>query len=301
MGICLWRAFVLYFICLLSEVAMTEDNKRSGGVNAEADEVKVGGDVVGRDKTSNSSVQQTTTIDARSKESTGMNVMGVIGVVGLMLVAVLVLALIFGPRAQNSGQTLNPQLAETHPASPALVVSTPPVMVTPTIERKVFSIEEIPVKVFAYGGVNESQGQGSGTLTLVRNGITGTEYSLEYFLPDEGDGYAGLAFRFLDPQDWTPYEFVEVTVSFEDPEASCDFGIRDIADKIGYVRLGGGNPTSGIDLTISGNQQTAKIPLATSFEAVNRKVVHELIFNADSYFIRGRHILKIISIKLLKA
>jgi hypothetical protein len=285
----------------LSEGIMTEVNKRSDGVNAEADEIEVGGDVVGRDKTSNSSVQQTTTIDASSKESTGMNVMGVIGVVGLILIGVLVLALIFGPRAQDSGQTLNPQLAETHPASAALAVSTLPFVVTPTIERKVFSVEEVPFKVFAYGGVNEPQGQGSGTLTLIRNGITGTEYSLEYFLPDEGDGYAGLAFRFLDPQDWTPYESVEVTVSFEDPEASCDFGIRDIADKIGYVRLGGGNPASDIDLTISGKQQTAKIPLAASFETVNRKVVHELIFNADSYFIRGRHILKIISIKLLKA
>jgi hypothetical protein len=280
---------------------MPEDNQRSGGVNAEAGEVQVGGDVVGRDKTNDSRIQQTTTIDARSKESTGMSVMGVIGVVGLILIGVLVLALIFGPRAQNSEQTLNPQLAETHPASAALVVSTPTVMIAPTVERKVFSLEEVPFRVFAYGGVNEPQGQGSGTLTLVRNGITNTEYSLDYFLPDEGDGYVGLAFRFLDPQDWTPYEFVEVTVSFEDPEASCDFGIRDIADKVDYVRLGGSNPTSDIDLTISGKQQTAKIPLATSYETVNRKVVRELIFNADSYFVRGHHILKIISVKLLKA
>jgi|WetSurMetagenome_2_1015567.scaffolds.fasta_scaffold42929_3 hypothetical protein len=277
-----------------SEGAVPEDNQRSGGVNAEAGEVKVGGDVVGRDKASN-----ITTIDASSKESTGMNVMGVIVVVGLILIVILALALVFGLRAQDSRQALNPQLAET--ASAALVVSTPPLTVTPTIERNVFSIEEIPFKVFAYGGVNETNGQGSGTLILVRNGITGTEYYLDYFLPDEGDGYAGLAFRFLDPQDWTPYEFVEITVSFEDPEASCDFGIRDIADKIGYVRLGGSNPTSDIDLAISGKQQTAKIPLATSFETVNRKVVHELIFNADSYFVRGHHILKIISIKLLKA
>jgi hypothetical protein len=230
-----------------------------------------------------------------------MSVIGVIGVVGLILIVVLVLALIFGPRTQNSGQTLIPQPAETHRASAALVVSTPTVLITPTLERKVFSIDEVPFRVFAYGGVNEPQGQGSGTLTLVRNGITSTEYSLDYFLPDEGDGYAGLAFRFLDPQDWTPYEFVEVTVSFEDPEASCDFGIRDIADKIGYVRLGSSNPTRDIDLVISGKQQTAKIPLATSFETVNRKVVHELIFNADSYFVRGHHIFKIMSIKLLKA
>jgi hypothetical protein len=97
------------------------------------------------------------------------------------------------------------------------------------------------------------------------------------------DGYAGLAFRFLDSQDWTPYEFVEVTISFEDKEASCDFGVRDITGEVGYVRLGGSDPSSDIALTISGKQQTAKIPLATNFKSVNQKVVYELIFNTDSY------------------
>jgi hypothetical protein len=281
---------------------MPEDNGRSGGVDTGAGEVEVGGDIVGRDKrTSNSSVQQTTTITTESKGPAGLSVIGIIGIVGLILIAVLVLVLVLGPRVQTSGQTPGPQLAETHPASTSLGESVPTAKVTPALERKEFSIEGIPFKVFAYEGINETEGQGSGTLTLVRNGLAGTEYTLDYFLPDEGDGYAGLAFRFLDPQDWTPYEFIEVTLSFEDSEASCDFGIRDIADNIGYVRLGGSNPTNGIDLAISGKQQTAKIPLATSFEAVNRRVVHELIFNADSYFVRGHHMIKIISIKLLKA
>jgi hypothetical protein len=283
---------------------MTENNNRSGGTEVEAEEVSIGGDVVGRDKIEKSSidVKQDVHVHKEVDKSPGMGVMGVIGMVGLILIVVLVLVLIFGPRAQNSGQTPDPQLAETHPVSATLVVSTPPVMVAPTGERNVVSIEEIPFEVFAYGGDNDPTiGKGSGTLLVVRNGITGTEYYLDYFLPDEGDGYAGLAFRFLDSQDWTPYEFVEVTISFEDKEASCDFGIRDYADEVGYVRLGGSDPSSDIALTINGKQQTAKIPLATNFKTVNRKIVHELIFNADSYFVRGHHVLKIISVKLLKA
>jgi hypothetical protein len=283
---------------------MTENNNRSGGTEVEAKEANIGGDAVGRDniKKSGIDVKQDVHVHKEVDKSSGMGVMGVIGVVGLILIGVLVLALMFGPRVLNFGQAPSPQTAEANPTSAALLISTPPVIVTPTGESKVVSIEEIPFKVFAYGGVNEPNGgQGSGTLTLVRNGITSTEYYLDYYLPDEGDGYAGLAFRFLDSQDWTPYEFVEVTISFEDKEASCDFGVRDITGEVGYVRLGGSDPSSDIALTISGKQQTAKIPLATNFKSVNQKVVYELIFNTDSYFTRGRHMFKISSIKLLKS
>jgi hypothetical protein len=81
---------------------MPEDNGRSGGVDTGAGNVEVGGDVVGRDNT-----KVYVKVDPGSKEPTSPSVMGVIGVIGLIIVA-LALVLIFGPRAQNSGQTPSP-------------------------------------------------------------------------------------------------------------------------------------------------------------------------------------------------
>lgn len=193
------------------------------------------------------------------------------------------------------------QTAEAKSTPVAVLTVTQSVKVTPTVENKILSIEGVPFKVFAYSGDNDPNvGKGSGSLTVVRSGISSTEYYLDYFLPNEGDAYAGLALRFLDSQDWTAYEFVEVTISFEDEQASCDFGVRDIAGKIDYVRFGGSSPSSDIALTISGKQQIAKIPLAINFKSVNRKVVYELIFNTDSYFTRGHHTFKVSAVKLLK-
>jgi len=62
------------------------------------------------------------------------------------------------------------------------------------------SIESIASSVFAFGGENDPDvRKGSAQLTVVIDQDNHRNYKLDYTIPEEGEGYADLAFQFTEP------------------------------------------------------------------------------------------------------
>jgi hypothetical protein len=268
---------------------MPEDNERSGGVDTGSGEVEVGGDIVGRDKFE---------ID---KEPTGPNIIGVIGIVGLILVsAIIVLALVLVLRDQNFGSTSGQQLAETRSAAAILRESTPIISAVPTIERKEFHIESMPLRAFAYSGESDpAVGKGRGWLSIVYDKASVPGYRLDYTLPDDGYGYAGLAFKFSESQNLSGYKFVEVTLKLEDKHIRCELALKDLSAKADYVPIGAGvSLVKGATVAADGDQLVFKISLETGFN-IAREAVAEMGVSCDTEFSRGNHSFTISEVKFL--
>ena len=229
-------------------------------------------------------------------------------VLGLLLGAGGILALVY--YYQQPDIVVRPMIS-TAAAATSLARSsetpsptaTPADMGAPTEIPDVFPLEQAPFTAFAYGGtLNTTDYKGIGILTVNRNGRSGTSYELEYRLPppDEGPGYAGLSLTFEKPQDWTAYKFIEVTITLGDDQARCDIGIKDLATKANYVRLGDrewyGSDTS---VTITGDTHQVTLPFKTRFEDVDLKFVKEIVFNIGSDFSDGDHSFTVDSLSLV--
>jgi hypothetical protein len=166
----------------------------------------------------------------------------------------------------------------------------------------ILSIWSIPSFVVAYGGDTNpaDTSGGTGHLTVIHNENIGTGYLVDYYLPDAGEGYAGLAFKFVEPQDLSSYEFVEITVSFGDEQARCDFFMKDISDQTDLVLLSNTIPSNtDIILNVIDTGQIVRIPFTSNFAAVNRKFIKEIGCNANTDFLRGKHTFTISGIKFL--
>jgi hypothetical protein len=163
-------------------------------------------------------------------------------------------------------------------------------------------VESIPLWAVPYGGASDpSGGQGSSSLSLIVENSAQMGYRLDYSLPDTGEGHAGLALKFLTPQDLSNYEAIEVTISYGDEQSRCEIFFKDIADQVKGVRLGDTiPPNTDISVSIEGQKQTIHIPLRTNFGLVNLDVVQEIGFHAHTSFSRGRHTFTVSEIVLLK-
>lgn len=163
-------------------------------------------------------------------------------------------------------------------------------------------IESIPLNSVPYGGASDlSGGQGLSSLSLIVDNPSQIGYRLDYSLPDTGDGYAGLAFTFLTPQDLSDYEAIEVTIRYGDEQARGEIFFKDITNQVNGVRLGDTIPPStDVSVTTEGQKQTIHIPLKTNFGAVNLDVVKEIGFHAHTDFSRGQHAFTVSEIVFLK-
>jgi hypothetical protein len=176
------------------------------------------------------------------------------------------------------------------------VVTAIPLTPTP-INEDIVSISSMSFIAFAYG----DNDKGYGNLSIINNENSETSYMADYSLPDQGDGYAGIAFRFSAPQNLSIYKYVEVTIIFDDEQASCDFAFRDFNDKIDNVRLGAtASPRDDITVDVKGKEQTIKIPLATGFSTIKLNGIKEIGFNTGTHFTRGNHSFTVNGIKFLK-
>lgn len=169
-------------------------------------------------------------------------------------------------------------------------------------------IESLPLTTVAYGGEAEpdGKGKGSGRLSISRYDIYQARYILDYWLPNEGNGYAGLAFLFsavqgsTKYQDLSKYEHIEMTIDFGGEQIRCYLEIKDASGKSGRIRLGDNvyQPKDTV-VTINGNERKITVPLKTNFSSIDWKIVNEIGFVIDTDFSRGEHRLIINSIKLL--
>ena len=167
------------------------------------------------------------------------------------------------------------------------------------------SIESMPMKViYYYSGVGDPKnGNTGGGLSVVYNENSHADYRLNYALPDEGEGYVGLAFLFSKTQDLADYKFVEVKINFEDENTYCLLFIKDNTKTLeDSVPLKLGIPLQpDIGVSISGREQTLKIPLNTNFQHVNPKNVTEVDVDCDANITRGNRTFTVTGIKFLKS
>jgi len=163
------------------------------------------------------------------------------------------------------GAFLNP-LAEK-------LVNTP----APTQDPASLAIEQIPQQIFAYAGNNNPDGGWSSFWLYYENeGVP--VYKFEYSLPDDDNGYAGLAFKFLEGANLSAYRAVECTIIFSQQSDVVDLYFKDIAGGFNTVRVANNGANE-----ISLRYEFANFP-SVNFNAVNE---FGLVVNTD--FTTGSH------------
>lgn len=174
------------------------------------------------------------------------------------------------------GAFLNP-LAEK-------LINTP----VPTPDSTSLALEQIPQQIFPYAGNNNPDGGWSAFWLYYEDGGKPV-YKLEYALPDDKDGYAGLAFEFSEGQNLSEYKAVECTVLFNQQNDVIDLYFNDIAGNFNTVRLA--NNTT--------NEMTVRFEF-TNFPAVNFNALSEFGIVVSTDFTSGSHHVRIKDVRFVK-
>ena len=117
------------------------------------------------------------------------------------------------------------------------------------------------------------------------------EYEFEYNLPQDREGFVGFVFQVDPPEDLTWYEYVLVTLVFNDLEAACELFLRDQQGDIQYIRLDKPDSnarTLSSDTTFGRNERIVAIPLL-NFTRVDIDTITEVGFHVHTNFTSGNH------------
>ncbi len=158
----------------------------------------------------------------------------------------------------------------------------------PTPNPKSLAIEQIPQQVFAYAGNNNPDGGGS-TFWLIYDDTNIPSYRLDYSLPADKNGYAGLAFQFTESQNLSIYKAIELTLIFGRANDEIDFYIKDIGKaegKIHIVATGVGEMTMRYEFS--------------NFTTVNFNAVKEVGLFSETKFSTGNHQVRIKGVRFAK-
>lgn len=150
------------------------------------------------------------------------------------------------------------------------------------------AVEQIPQQVFAFAGINNPDG-GWSAFWLFYEDEGVPVYKLEYWLPDDMNGYAGLAFEFNEGANLSAYEAVECMLIFRDPGDVVDLYFKDIAGHFNTVRVA--------------NNNTGEIAVRYEFgnyPDVNFNAVNEFGVVVSTDFITGAHHVRIRDIRFVK-
>lgn len=159
---------------------------------------------------------------------------------------------------------------------------------TPPPNQTSIALEQFSQQVFAYAGNNNPDGGWSSFwLYYEDEGIP--IYKLEYFLPDDRNGYAGLAFEFLKAVDLSAYRAVECTILFNQPEDVIDLYFKDIAGNLNTVRVANNNT----------NEISVRFEFA-NFPAVNFNALDEFGMVVSTDFTTGSHHVRIKNVQFVK-
>lgn len=160
------------------------------------------------------------------------------------------------------------------------------------------SIEEMPVRVFAYQGRDKEDKLGAAWVADIKeNGMLFREFV--YSLPEESYGYVGLVYKFTEPQNLTEYNYIEISANFG-PGAVCNLWLVDVDGNKKEILIGDGiTPMDNFSVQMSDGIQVITIPLESTFSPVNLRIVSELDFAVDTFLSRGRNNFVIHSIEFL--
>lgn len=98
------------------------------------------------------------------------------------------------------------------------------------------TLEQIPQDVFAYAGNNDPAG-GAATFVLIVDDQNLPNYKLDYSLPGDMQGYAGLAFNFHAGMDLSEYHAIDYTIVFDQPVNEIDLYFKDISNNFNTIRV----------------------------------------------------------------
>lgn len=107
---------------------------------------------------------------------------------------------------------------------------------TPTLTPTSLAIEQIPQDIFAYAG-NDNPDGGAGTFVLIDDDENILNYKLDYSLPDDKYGYAGLAFNFHGSMNLSEYSAIECVIIFSQPLDEIDLYLKDIGNNFNTIRV----------------------------------------------------------------
>ena len=206
-----------------------------------------------------------------------IGVMGVIigGVLGYLGTQASAQAQIETAKINIYGPIYATQTAEAKIASPVLM--------TPGADS--LSIEQIEQRVFAYDGSAEDLG-GWANYDTFFDGVDGKpHYELNYDIPGDETGYAGLAFQFERGVNVSMYKAIALTLEFEGVNNPIDLYVKDISGNGKSVRIVS-NSTDGMPLRYE----------FSNFGDVDFNALKEIGINVDNSFTSGSHSVTIYSI-----
>jgi len=173
-------------------------------------------------------------------------------------------------------------------------------IVTPTPNIDAVSVETIPGELFSYNGEKDPEvGNGLGRLVIAYRPNRPLLYRFDYTIPEEGNAYAGFVFLFTDTFNFEDYDYIELTITYDDNSAKAQIGVKDITGSVQFIRLTDGF-VGGSEITTTGNEKTQviQIPVDINFNEVNKKLIKEISFSVNAAFTRGIHTFRIENIQL---
>ncbi len=160
----------------------------------------------------------------------------------------------------------------------------------------VFYVDEQSNVFFSFDSLNSR-----GRLFVKRDENLGRDYTFEYTLPDQEEGYAGFVFQFHPPLNITKFGYLEVTLGLDDPEANCDVYLKQ-GETANYIRICDKSFINGneIESYMETYKLTVKIPLRKNFKDVDHSRIEEVGFGMNTSFTRGTHRFTLYDVKLLQ-
>lgn len=146
-----------------------------------------------------------------------------------------------------------------------------------TAKQTALAVEQIPLDVFAYAGNNNPDG-GNAVFVLINDQEKVPTYKLDYSLPTDRHGYAGLAFTFHEGINLTDYKAIECVLTFSQLNDSIDLYFKDISNNFNTIRVVD-NGTSEMTLRYEFN----------NFPKINFNAVKEVGLVASTDFMTETH------------
>jgi hypothetical protein len=159
----------------------------------------------------------------------------------------------------------------------------------PKINNDSNEIERINQHVFAYYGEAENAG-GFARLELIFDASTGKPaYELDYNLPGDKSGYAGLAFQVNGGSNLSAYKAVECTLTFSQLSDVVDLYFKDIAGNFNTIRISN-----------NGANEMKLRNEFTNFPAINFNAVKEFGIVVGTEFTTGSHKVQIKNVRFVE-
>ena len=176
----------------------------------------------------------------------------------------------------------------------------PPVVPTPTYATDAaISIEDFPGEIFNFSG-----NSGYAELHVIRKASDDFDYLFYYRMPESGDGYAGIFFRFTPTVNFTEFASLQATVSFGDENAICEIYLEDQDGRKSYIALWNNklvNASADARIEIEGNNRIFTIPIAGNFlDVPNKQSIAGIGISINTNVLRGSHSCTIQRLYLLK-